>query len=41
MCILNNSEVYKKNKYINKLGMVLKNRNFCKKSFDSNANFDS
>ena len=37
MCTINNSEIYKKAKYINKLGIVFINQNFCKKSFDSNA----
>ena len=36
--MLNDSEVYKKSKYTNKLGIVFKNQNFQEKSFDSNAN---
>ena len=31
----------KKGKYMNKLGIVFKNRNFHKKSFYSDADFDS
>ena len=34
MCMINDSEVYKKGKYMNKLEIVFKNRNFCNKFFD-------
>ena len=35
--MLNDSEVYKKGKYMKKLEIVFKNRNFHIKSFDSDA----
>ena len=35
--MINDSEVYKKAQYMNKLGIVFNNQNFCKKSFDSDA----
>ena len=39
--MLNDSEVFIKTKYMNKLEIVFKNRNFYKKSFDSDADSDS
>ena len=35
--MLNDSEVYKRGKYMNQLRIVFKNQNFLKKSFDSNS----
>ena len=37
--MLNDSEVYKKAKYMNKLRIIFKNQNFCEKIFDSDADF--
>ena len=39
--MLNDSEVYKKRKYMNKFGIFFKNRNFHEESFDSDVNSDS
>ena len=39
--MLNDSEVFKKGKYLNKLGIVFKDRNFYEKSFDFDAESDS
>ena len=37
MCMQIHSDVYKKGKYMNKLGIVFKNENFHYKFFDSDS----